>query len=78
MQRTVAEHAPLIASPVVCHTCGTFLKPQVMKSRRGVESIVYECHNEETGCSYRCETNVYLTAEVIPVRPETKKPAETK
>lgn len=69
MQRTVADHAPLLAPTVVCHTCGSFLKPNVIKSRRGVECIRYECRNTETGCSYQTETNTYLSSELTPVRP---------
>ena len=72
MQRTVAEHAPLLAGNVVCHTCGSLLKPQIIKSRRGVECIRYECHNAETGCSYRTEVNTYLSSELVPIRPEQK------
>lgn len=69
MQKTVPDHSPLIAATVVCHTCGSLLKPEVHKSRRGVEMISYTCHNPETGCSYRVETNVMLVAECIPIRP---------
>ena len=69
MQKTVPDHSPLIAATVVCHTCGSFLKPEVLKSRRGVESIKYTCHNPEFGCSYSVETNVMLVAEMTPIRP---------
>jgi len=70
MQKTVPDHSPLIAATVVCQTCGSFLKPEVHKSRRGVEHISYTCHNQEFGCSYRVETNVMLVAEMTPVRPD--------
>lgn len=73
MQRSLPEHSPLIAGPVVCHTCGDFLKPQIVKGRGGVQTIRYECHNKEHGCSYMTETNVYLTTECVPVRPDGKK-----
>ena len=69
MQKTVPDHSPLIAANVACHTCGSILKPQIIKSRRGVECIRYECHNKETGCSYRTEVNTMLTAECTAVRP---------
>lgn len=70
MQRTVPEHAPLIASEVVCHTCGSFLKPKVVMGRSGVNTLVYECFNKKTGCSYKIETNAYLSSEVVAVRPK--------
>lgn len=73
MQRTVPNHAPLVAGLVACHTCGTLLKPIIIKGRSGVTTIRYECRNAATGCSYRVDTNTYLSAEVMPIRPDEKK-----
>lgn len=62
------DHAPLIASPVICQKCGTVLKPKIIKNKRGVTHLEYSCTNAETGCSYRIETNVYLNGEMKGVR----------
>jgi len=73
MQRSIADHAPLLAGDVVCHTCGNILKPQVIQGARGgVQCVRYECRNKEHGCSYATETNVYLASELFPVRPDGK------
>ena len=72
MQRSLPEHSPLIASPVVCQTCGDILKPQIIKGRGGVQAIRYSCQNKEHGCSYQTETNVYLVSECVPIRPNGK------
>jgi hypothetical protein len=70
MQRSVPEHAPLLAGNVVCHTCGSILKPEVVKGRSGVSAIRYSCYNKDSGCSYFTETNQYLSSEVLPSRPK--------
>lgn len=70
MQRSVPEHAPLLAPNCVCHTCGSIMKPEVIKGRGGVTTIKYSCYNKETGCSYYTETNQYLSSEVFPSRPK--------
>jgi hypothetical protein len=72
MQRSKPEHAPLYAGPVACHTCGSLLKAIVILGRNGVQGIRYECKNEKTGCSYKVDTNVYMTAEPEAIRPDGK------
>lgn len=72
MQKSLPDHAPLIANQVVCQTCGNFLKPQIIKGRGGVQCIRYTCQNKEHGCSYTTENNVYLSSECVPVRPNGK------
>ena len=69
MQRTVPEHAPLVAGNVMCHTCGSILKPIPVKGRNGVNAIRYECRNKDTGCSYMVESTAYLASEVVPILP---------
>jgi len=73
MQKSMPDHAPLVAGDVVCHTCGSTLKPQIVKGGRGgVQCVRYECHNKEYGCSYRVEATAFLASEVVPVRPNGK------
>lgn len=70
MQKSRPDHAPLVAAPAFCHTCGTLLKPIAVMGRNGVQCVRYECRNEKAGCSYRVESNVYLAGEIENVRPD--------
>lgn len=69
MQKSIPDHAPIIAADHFCDTCGEQMKRTILKSRRGVEGVVYECYNRKTGCSYKIETKVYSTASPQPSRP---------
>jgi hypothetical protein len=69
MQKTVPDFSPLMAGDHICCTCGEVMKREVMKSRRGVESIRFTCFNKETGCSYKIEERVHSLASPESVRP---------
>ena len=62
------DHAPMLAPNVVCHKCGSVLKPTPIMGSRGLECVRYQCINTTTGCSYRIESNVMLTGEMIGLR----------
>lgn len=72
MLKAIPDNSPLIAANLVCRQCGKTLEPLVVMQRRGKEEVadhlVYECKNEETGCSYRIETNVMINSEMIMIR----------
>jgi transcription initiation factor TFIIIB Brf1 subunit/transcription initiation factor TFIIB len=68
LQKTIPDHSPMILADLVCAQCGTVLKPKIIKGRRGVDHIEYQCINPEVGCSYRIETNVMIAAEMKGVR----------
>lgn len=36
--------------------------------RNCISHVEYECRNEKTGCSYRCETNTMLQSEMKGIR----------
>jgi predicted RNA-binding Zn-ribbon protein involved in translation (DUF1610 family) len=70
LQKSLPDHAPIIAADFVCDTCGKTMTKTIRKSRRGVEGIVYECYNKDTGCSYQVETKVYCTSSPQASRPK--------
>ena len=79
LKRPIPEQSPLEAGDIMCGACGTILKAKAKLGLRWVDSVVYECRNEETGCSWRLERKVYVQngTGMIGIRPdgtETKLP----
>ena len=64
--------SPLVAANLVCHDCGTVLKPKVVMGRRGkkevVDHIEYVCKNPKTGCNYKVHSTVMQSGEMIALR----------
>jgi len=54
--------SPLVAANLVCHDCGTIMKPKVVMGRRGKKEVVdhleYICKNPKTGCNYMVRSTV--------------------
>jgi hypothetical protein len=54
---SIPDLSPLVAANLVCHDCGTVLKPKVVFGRKGQKQVVdhleYECRNPKTGCRYK-------------------------
>lgn len=59
---SVPDLSPLVAANLVCHDCGTFMKPKVVFGRRGQKQVVdhleYVCKNPKTGCNYKVNSTV--------------------
>jgi RNase P subunit RPR2 len=62
MGMSIPDLSPLVAANLVCHSCGTVLKPKVVMGRRGQKQVVdhleYVCKNKETGCNYKVHSTV--------------------
>jgi hypothetical protein len=65
LRRSIPEHSPLEAIPIACGGCGSILQPRSIMGRRGLETLKYECRNEEFGCSYEIERKVPVQNSVI-------------
>lgn len=59
-RRSIPEQSPLEGGTVVCGGCGEAMKMTVKMGRRGVETLRYECFNEERGCSYGFDRKVFV------------------
>lgn len=67
-QRSIPEHSPLEGGTIICSGCGKPMVMTVKMGRRGVETLHYECKNEEYGCSYGFDRCVYVNAEMRGIR----------
>lgn len=70
---SMPDLSPLIAAPLVCHSCGQTMKMKVVKRRHGqsgekVSHLEYTCKNEETGCNYKVESTNMVQAEMRAMR----------
>lgn len=69
IRKSIPDHSPLLAPNLICHGCGVVMEPQVITGFGGVvQHLRYDHKNEETGCSYRLETNGMVVAEMKPLR----------
>lgn len=67
--KTIPDLSPLIASDIVCHGCGDIVKPKVIQNKnKTVECLRYTHTNDEVGCRWQIETNVMMTATMVPMR----------
>jgi len=60
-RRSIPEQSPLEDGTVICGGCGKAMTMTVKMGRRGVDSLRYECFNEERGCSYGFDRKVYVS-----------------
>jgi RNase P subunit RPR2 len=69
---SIPELSPLVAANLVCHECGTVLKPKVVMGRRGKKSVVdhleYVCKNAKTGCNYKVNSFEMRSSEMVALR----------
>lgn len=61
IKKSIPEQSPLEGSTVICGGCGSKMEMSVKMGRRGVETLHYECKNEERGCSYGFDRKVYMS-----------------
>jgi hypothetical protein len=66
------ELSPLVAANLVCHECGTILKPKVVMGRKGQKQVVdhleYVCKNPKTGCNYKVQSTIMTSMEMLALR----------
>lgn len=70
---SIPDLSPLLAANLVCHECGTVLKPKVIMGRRGQKQVVshleYTCINPKTGCRYKINsTTMAGSIEMLAIR----------
>ena len=69
---SIPELSPLVAANLVCHECGTILKPKVVMGRKGKKQVVshleYVCKNKETGCNYKVQSSTMTSMEMVALR----------
>jgi hypothetical protein len=70
---SIPELSPLLAANLVCHKCGTLMKPKVVMGRKGKEQVVshleYVCINPKTGCRYKVSsTTMAGSIEMVALR----------
>ena len=70
---SIPDLSPLLAANLVCHDCGTVLKPKPVMGRRGQKQVVthleYICKNPKTGCNYKINsTTMAGSIEMIALR----------
>jgi RNase P subunit RPR2 len=69
---SIPDLSPLIAANLVCHDCGTVLKPKVIMGRRGKKEVVshleYVCKNPKTGCNYKISSTSMCSDMMVALR----------
>ncbi len=69
---SMPELSPLVAANLVCHECGTILKPKVVMGRKGQKQVVdhleYVCKNPKTGCNYKVQSTIMTSMEMLALR----------
>lgn len=69
---SMPDLSPLVAANLVCHECGTIMKPKVVMGRKGQKQIVshleYVCKNKETGCNYKVQSTLMQSGEMVALR----------
>ena len=69
---SMPELSPLIAANLVCHECGTVMKPKVVFGRKWQKQVVdhleYVCKNPKTGCNYKVNSTLMGQEEMIALR----------
>lgn len=70
---SIPDLSPLVAANLVCHECGTVLKPKVVMGRKGQKQVVshleYVCKNPKTGCNYKVSsTTMAPSIEMLALR----------
>ena len=69
---SMPELSPLVAANLVCHECGTVLKPKVVMGRKGQKQVVdhleYVCNNPKTGCKYKVQSTTMTSMEMLALR----------
>jgi RNase P subunit RPR2 len=69
---SIPELSPLVAANLVCHECGTVMKPKVVMGRRGQKQVVscleYVCNNPKTGCRYKVQSTSMTSMEMLAMR----------
>ena len=72
MSMSMPELSPLVAANLVCHECGTILKPKVVMGRKGQKQVVdhleYVCKNPKTGCNYKVQSTIMTSMEMLALR----------
>ncbi len=69
---SIPDLSPLVAANLVCHDCGTIMKPKVVMGRKGQKSVVdhleYVCKNPVTGCRYKVRSFTMTNMEMVAIR----------
>jgi hypothetical protein len=69
---SIPDLSPLVAANLVCHDCGTVLKPKVVMGRKGQKTVVdhleYSCVNPKTGCKYKVRSFTMTNMEMVALR----------
>ena len=69
---SMPDLSPLVAATLVCHECGTVLKPKVVFGRKGQKQVVdhleYVCKNPKTGCNYKVQSKLMQSGDMLALR----------
>lgn len=69
---SMPDLSPLVAANLVCHECGTIMKPKVVMGRKGQKQVVdhleYVCNNPKTGCKYKILSTLMQSGEMVALR----------
>lgn len=66
--RSIPEQSPIDGGALICGGCGKDMTRTVTMGRKGVQSVRFECINEETGCRYFIERKTFVQAEMKGIR----------
>jgi len=63
------ELSPLLAADYVCDRCGETMSKTVIKNAQGRPlKMEYTCHNQNTGCGYKFESDARASAMQTPTK----------